>query len=108
FFVSRGRRHTMFSRDWSSDVCSSDLESPGSRRGFFCSYAGLAASTATPGLREPGTEVSLMHEVCASADLHRKSRRRPPLLGGGRSEERRVGKERRWQKASCLLAKEEI
>src|SRR5690606_29117148 len=25
FFVSSGRRHTRFSRDWSSDVCSSDL-----------------------------------------------------------------------------------
>src|SRR5690606_9377879 len=24
-FLSRGGRHTMFSRDWSSDVCSSDL-----------------------------------------------------------------------------------
>src|SRR5690606_39439155 len=25
FFISSRRRHTMFSRDWSSDVCSSDL-----------------------------------------------------------------------------------
>src|SRR5690606_39488596 len=25
FFLSRRRRHTRFSRDWSSDVCSSDL-----------------------------------------------------------------------------------
>src|SRR6266511_55286 len=24
-FFTSGRRHTMFSRDWSSDVCSSDL-----------------------------------------------------------------------------------
>src|SRR5690606_40101895 len=28
FFSSRGR-HTRFSRDWSSDVCSSDLGEPG-------------------------------------------------------------------------------
>src|SRR5690606_40589604 len=28
FFFSSRRRHTIFSRDWSSDVCSSDLESP--------------------------------------------------------------------------------
>src|SRR5690606_39406597 len=27
FFFSSRRRHTRFSRDWSSDVCSSDLES---------------------------------------------------------------------------------
>ena len=25
FFVSSGRRHTRFTSDWSSDVCSSDL-----------------------------------------------------------------------------------
>src|SRR5690606_40060959 len=28
FFFSSRRRHTRFSRDWSSDVCSSDLQPP--------------------------------------------------------------------------------
>src|SRR5690606_40016718 len=28
FFFSSRRRHTRFSRDWSSDVCSSDLRPP--------------------------------------------------------------------------------
>src|SRR5215475_7476515 len=28
FFFSSRRRHTRFSRDWSSDVCSSDLPNP--------------------------------------------------------------------------------
>src|SRR5690606_40885461 len=28
FFFSSRRRHTIFSRDWSSDVCSSDLTGP--------------------------------------------------------------------------------
>src|SRR5690606_39422370 len=28
FFFSSRRRHTRFSRDWSSDVCSSDLKLP--------------------------------------------------------------------------------
>src|SRR5690606_39770951 len=28
FFFSSRRRHTRFSRDWSSDVCSSDLDGP--------------------------------------------------------------------------------
>src|SRR6266511_3607843 len=32
FFFSRGRRHTRFSRDWSSDVCSSDLGGQGAVR----------------------------------------------------------------------------
>src|SRR5436309_14366191 len=31
FFFSSRRRHTRFSRDWSSDVCSSDLDPRGRR-----------------------------------------------------------------------------
>src|SRR5690606_39978363 len=34
FFFSSRRRHTSFSRDWSSDVCSSDL--PGGGEGTVC------------------------------------------------------------------------
>src|SRR2546422_7190698 len=33
FFFSSRRRHTRCSRDWSSDVCSSDLPAPRSRPG---------------------------------------------------------------------------
>src|SRR5690606_40546426 len=33
FFFSSGRRYTIFSRDWSSDVCSSDLSRPGPSTG---------------------------------------------------------------------------
>src|SRR5690606_39667894 len=32
FFFSSRRRHTRFSRDWSSDVCSSDLHSSAARQ----------------------------------------------------------------------------
>src|SRR5690606_40907415 len=42
FFFSSRRRHTIFSRDWSSDVCSSDLP------GAVCSAA--AAEQTAPGL----------------------------------------------------------
>src|SRR5690606_26274916 len=46
FFFSSRRRHTRFSRDWSSDVCSSDLvrqriglsEPPAVRRRHTCEY----------------------------------------------------------------------
>src|SRR5947209_13881126 len=31
FFFSSRRRHTRYWRDWSSDVCSSDLEQPGAQ-----------------------------------------------------------------------------
>src|SRR5690606_40867786 len=37
FFFSSRRRHTRFSRDWSSDVCSSDLHAAGA---LFVSEAG--------------------------------------------------------------------
>src|SRR5690606_40423314 len=33
FFFSSRRRHTSFSRDWSSDVCSSDLDLLGAQLG---------------------------------------------------------------------------
>src|SRR5690606_39788870 len=35
FFFSSRRRHTRFSRDWSSDVCSSDLDRYGDIWGGF-------------------------------------------------------------------------
>src|SRR5690606_40697943 len=76
FFFSSRRRHTRFSRDWSSDVCSSDLGSPrASRSAIAC-------------LRE----------------ARRIWRRSPKRRGSSnrrrcRSEERRVGKESRvrWE-----------
>src|SRR5436309_15814626 len=36
FFFSSRRRHTRFSRDWSSDVCSSDLTSVSWQFFLFC------------------------------------------------------------------------
>src|SRR6266702_5377743 len=35
FFFSSRRRHTRWPRDWSSDVCSSDLESPAAIQAVF-------------------------------------------------------------------------
>src|SRR5690349_24486572 len=73
FFFSSRRRHTRSLRDWSSDVCSSDLRSWTCRgRGGLVSWG----SCSVPGDRLDG------------------SQRHPSL----RSEERRVGKEcrSRW------------
>src|SRR5690349_23979662 len=68
FFFSSRRRHTRSLRDWSSDVCSSDL----------CSW---------PAARRP-------RPPRASCNRWRRCSRSPPT----RSEERRVGKEcrSRW------------
>src|SRR5437868_8861438 len=90
FFFSSRRRHTRSKRDWSSDVCSSDLS--------------LRDVTSAAGL--------------ALADhAHHRNRARHQLFGidrlrkmekeaGGeetepRSEERRVGKECRYRWSAC-------
>src|SRR5437870_12573229 len=78
FFFSSRRRHTRWPRDWSSDVCSSDL-SGGDRRG----------RRAVARLAREGRDA---HRYGAFAA--QEGRRI------GRSEERRVGKECRCQGAS--------
>src|SRR5690606_39924562 len=90
------RRHTRFSRDWSSDVCSSDL------LGGDCWKSEL--------LRDPAEEDALAHDVadllmfeklCSDRRLkaHRRIRLRVSAITSSiarsssfRSEERRVGK----------------
>src|SRR6266536_4670675 len=62
FFFSSRRRHTRSTRDWSSDVCSSDLifDLPNLMRGFRCSIAAMwdevsriDLTTAVPALQMP-------------------------------------------------------
>src|SRR5690606_40053006 len=49
FFFSSRRRHTRFSRDWSSDVCSSDLRAmvmkAAEREGVACAEGRLSIET---------------------------------------------------------------
>src|SRR5207247_11304982 len=54
-FFSSSRRHTSSTRDWSSDVCSSDLQVPSKRRG---SHGFSCYSPCPPGTPRsvPGTE----------------------------------------------------
>src|SRR2546426_4643387 len=75
FFFSSRRRHTRLQGDWSSDVCSSDLPPVVIR------------------LSEPAGHPIAMEPESSS---HRKAGLM--VAGGGRSEERRVGKEcrSRW------------
>src|SRR5256886_5463886 len=92
FFFSSRRRHTRFDCDWSSDVCSSDLEpmswtSPGDD-GWLAARALLEEKTpdTTTGAGLP-KRVPKAHLVPGSAAPRHE-----------RSEERRVGKEcrSRW------------
>src|SRR5690606_40306362 len=50
FFFSSRRRHTRFSRDWSSDVCSSDLANAArsSKRGRLASGSRPAPTRVSP------------------------------------------------------------
>src|SRR5256885_7730139 len=90
FFFSSRRRHTRLQGDWSSDVCSSDLETEHAHDLLVA--ARRAERTAVQDLRAP-------------RDLERRHpHHRLDLTGatttsvGLRSEERRVGKEcrSRW------------
>src|SRR5690606_40620657 len=90
FFFSSRRRHTRFSRDWSSDVCSSDL---------WCKlHRFIRMKRLTNG-----------RSACTLAESIKTGRGTGPLKPGQpegdrrRSEERRVGKEgrSRWGRKHC-------
>src|SRR5690606_40489662 len=85
FFFSSRRRHTRFSRDWSSDVCSSDLRSLLDRFGLDGTQDQWP-SELSGGMRQ---RVAVLRTFLTPA---------PVLL---RSEERRVGKE--WRSGRLAL-----
>src|SRR5256884_4614618 len=90
FFFSSRRRHTRCSRDWSSDVCSSDLDLLDAGAGAH----GLVVDLHAGGLVVIGGPLRVQRRREAGAGAGGF------LLGQGlaRSEERRVGKEcrSRW------------
>src|SRR5690606_39728793 len=94
------RRHTRFSRDWSSDVCSSDLEMRARKRRLvemLRSYR--AAATALPDavvVVDRNTQrMQWFNEAATSLlGLRHPGDMDAPLVERLRSEERRVGKER--------------
>src|SRR5699024_11968932 len=84
FFFSSRRRHTRSKRDWSSDVCSSDLAS------VFSDSKSSCSAPANPFKREIASSKALSSKLC-------------------RSEERRVGKEcrSRWARDNEKKKKKE-
>src|SRR5687768_18388920 len=85
FFFSSRRRHTRCSRDWSSDVCSSDLlDASGLRQVHLVER--VVVEEAGGARRDAVLEIQVQ-------------RLRRDRLANGRSEERRVGKEcrSRWR-----------
>src|SRR5690606_40214727 len=99
FVFSSRRRHTSFSRDWSSDVCSSDL------RDWLASERGMAA---TPHAQRSRADVRVELKpafdelpVAALVDLLEAALGTPVQTAVKRSEERRVGEERRSRGYRC-------
>src|SRR5690606_40931162 len=99
FFFSSRRRHTRFSRDWSSDVCSSDLAMAAVvfvvmvpfASGFLRDYAVLLASL---------TSYGVSATVCVLMSFRNQDRFDFSLIAKRvRSEERRVGKECRSRRS---------
>src|SRR5687768_17958938 len=86
FFFSSRRRHTRCSRDWSSDVCSSDLgfPFPSNTHPSWAWAAGAVTSTAADLNRFNQALLSNRFGFGAVESFDRSA---------GRSEERRVGKE---------------
>src|SRR3712207_8594884 len=94
FFFSSRRRHTRYWRDWSSDVCSSDLKQYRIWIWLAKRAGGSGVELATA-LSLPFTGVLLLVTTLA---MYRAYRRGTLGVEQYRSEERRVGKEcrSRW------------
>src|SRR5690349_22264058 len=92
FFFSSRRRHTRSLRDWSSDVCSSDLRGHGNGSSPFAFRVGLDSSVLMKTSKTAVDEnARFMRGMLVEYD---------PFACGFRSEERRVGKEcrSRWSR----------
>src|SRR5690606_39397552 len=94
FFFSSRRRHTSFSRDWSSDVCSSDLEGATRRMSFGLSGP-ISESLSFRLYGNLNKTDSDDPEINKGHQTERGGANANSLPAGRRSEERRVGKERR-------------
>src|SRR2546429_1675616 len=79
FFFSSRRRHTRCSRDWSSDVCSSDLADDPARRIVIAGGGNIGLRLATT--LEPHNQVKIIERDA------RRARRIAELLENTRSEE---------------------
>src|SRR5258706_9247432 len=92
FFFSSRRRHTRLVSDWSSDVCSSDLEATG-----LLALMLLHDSRRDARLDSAG-DLVLLEDQDRRRFNHAQIAEALPLVDEARSEERRVGKEcrSRW------------
>src|SRR5206468_5216019 len=100
------RRHTRSDRDWSSDVCSSDLRLPAHL------LAGRAAHRTADGERDAEVETEPLEDALVGDPVQVVGVLEPGVVEvegvrvlhdelAPRSEERRVGKGSRWGEGRC-------
>src|SRR5205814_4477392 len=95
---SSRRRHTRCLSDWSSDVCSSDLNAPPPQAGLITGAYGIVGTAKLPvgQVWVVGTNVGEWHLLTENGFyLARLFQSDPLKVKWPRSQERRVGKERR-------------
>src|SRR3546814_11750883 len=95
FFFKQKTAYEMRISDWSSDVCSSDLRAQ-VRRGGCADLSGAGPDAAPLWLADRGVHAGLLQHQAVSANhrqRHKAMGERCHRQSGGRSEERRVGKE---------------
>src|SRR5699024_11560097 len=93
FFFSSRRRHTRSKRDWSSDVCSSDLATPELTAGpTMARTLGLLQKALAPAQGGPDAVAYAAYAEALQAAYRERLKR---------SEERRVGKE--WRAGSVRV-----
>src|SRR5688500_19722217 len=93
YFFSSRRRHTRLQGDWSSDVCSSDLELVGT-------FMDVTARGYRAAMTDPTAAADALLGAAPELDEDLVRRSAEYLSSRYRSEERRVGKEcrSRWLK----------
>src|SRR5207248_8342422 len=100
-FSSR-RRHTSSYGDWSSDVCSSDLDSctQGQWWVFHCPRQSQVLGSYLPCKAWMRVQDADLPTACSADGVTMVLSSSRPTVGGDRSEERRVGKEcrGRWRR----------
>src|SRR5699024_12065804 len=97
FFFSSRRRHTRSKRDWSSDVCSSDLTTK--RKANSSTQLDITSAKCTfPKQANAKKDSSAKHKPCKGIPLIPHRIQPKTRSHKQRSEERRVGKERRKQR----------
>src|SRR5690606_39468440 len=100
FFFSSRRRHTRFSRDWSSDVCSSDLMNFAERNDVR-SAKGVKIGMVSPDGRAGMVQHAAQFAEAGIPFVFDPGQGMPMFNGEERSEERRVGKEWRCGGWAC-------